>query len=104
MFVTGWDELVTSTAQGDYLRTVRVGDTLGHFQRYLNAHFFGKEALTPKTVREVQVLIAAWLIEVARGRAKIKEGQSAWMAFTGAWGRRPDDTIEVEYVPPQRRT
>ena len=102
--------MVTNTTPGDYLRSVRPAETLGHFQNYLQATFFGREATTPKTEAEVADLIAEFMINVFRGQVRIKEGQSAWMCFTGAWGRNKrrgyhNNTEQVadEYVPPQRR-
>jgi hypothetical protein len=80
--------MVTATTPGDHLRAVRAADTLGHFQRYLNAHFYGQDCLTPKTEAEVATLIAQFCTDVYRGAVRIKDGQSAWMAFTGAWGRQ----------------
>jgi hypothetical protein len=90
--MTLWDEMVTNTPRTDALRSVRVADTLGHFQQYLNAHFYGKDALTPKSEDEVEALIANFVADVARRQIKIKDGQSAWMAFTGAWGRNTTRT------------
>ena len=86
-FMTLWDEMVTKTPSGDALRSVRPADSLGHFQRYLNAHFFGKDALTPKNERQVADLIVQFVDQCYRRQITIKDGQSAWMAFTGAWGR-----------------
>lgn len=107
-FMTEWAAMVESTTPGDHLRSVRVADTLGHFQRYLNAHFYGKEALTPKTEAEVAALISQFVDDAWRGRVKIKEGQSAWMAFTGFWGRRQEHlsaaAVNKTYVPPQLRS
>jgi hypothetical protein len=108
--MTEWAAMVEATTPGDYLRSVRVADTLGHFQRYLNATFYGSEAISPKTEAEVADLIAEFMTNVFRGVVVIKEGQSAWMCFTGAWGRNKrrgyhNNTKQVadEYVPPQRR-
>jgi hypothetical protein len=102
--------MVTATTPGDHLRAVRAAETLGHFQRYLNATFYGQEASSPKTEAEVADLIAEFMTNVFRGQVTIKEGQSAWMCFTGAWGRNKrrgfhDNTAQVadDYVPPQWR-
>lgn len=109
-FLTEWDIMVTNTTPGDYLRSVRPAETMGHFRNYLNAAFFGPEASTPKTEAEVADLIVEFTANVFRGQVTIKDGQSAWMCFTGAWGRNRrsgfnDNTQQVadEYVPPQYR-
>jgi|SRR4051812_13938883 hypothetical protein len=109
-FLIEWDSIVTATTPDDYLRSVRPAETLGHFRSYLQATFYGPEATTPKTEAEVADLIAEFMTNVFRGAVRIKDGQSAWMAFIGAWGRNKrrgyhNNTEQTtdEYVPPQRR-
>jgi hypothetical protein len=107
-FLGEWDEMVVNTPAGHHLRSVRPAESIGHFKNYLNAHFFGPEALTPKDEAAVEQLITDFMSQAARGRIKFKSGQSAWMAFTGTWGRENKrgyhSTPAVDdYVPPQHR-
>lgn len=108
-FLGEWDAMVTNTPAGHHLRSVRPAESIGHFKNYLNAHFFGPEALTPKDEAEVEQLITDFMSQAARGRIKFKNGQSAWMAFTGTWGRQNKRgyhnaaAVTEEYIPPQHR-
>lgn len=86
-FAVGWMEMIETTAPDDRLRKVRPLDSLRHCQRYLTAHFLGPQALTPKTPDEIAWMMLSFHSDVYRGHVRIKDGQSAWMAFTGAWGR-----------------
>jgi hypothetical protein len=86
-FVIEWTAMIEHTKRDDHLRDVRLLDSLRHCQRYLNAHFLGPNALTPTDEAKVRELIGHFIEDAYRGRVRIKDGQSAWMAFTGAWGR-----------------
>jgi len=87
-FAQAWQAMIESLPANDRLRQVRAMETRGHCRSYFDSQFFGPQALTPKPVEEVCALIDQFVALAARRSVKIKEDQSAWMCFTGAWGRK----------------
>jgi len=77
-FVARWEQAVLERPE---LREVRCLETLNHCRTYIQAHF------ELRTEAEVRRHIDRFVAAVASGELAIKPGQSAWMRFTGAWGR-----------------
>lgn len=108
-FVQGWQDMVETTAADDRLRSIRPLDSLGGCKNYLDAHFLGPEALTPKEPEEIAAMMSSFHTGVRHGEVTIKDGQSAWLCFTGAWGRKRrsfaadakhvDDYFDKEHKP-----
>jgi len=109
-FLQSWREMIEHTSKDDPLRKIREMETDGHFKSYMESQFFGRAARTPKSQTEVMALIDTFIDGVKRRVVRIKETQSAWMAFIGTWGRQGGylnmnqaAAANATYVPPQRR-
>ena len=64
------------------LKDIRCLESLNQARTYIEAHFGSKSEL------EVRQMMNEFVTSVSRGYVTIKPGQSAWMCFTGAWGRQ----------------
>src|SRR5215207_5943407 len=77
-FVVRWEQAALEHPE---LRRVRALDTLNHCRTYMGVHFEGH------TEEEVRGLIDDFVTKVTAGELVVKPPQSAWMRFTGTWGR-----------------
>lgn len=97
-FCRTWQEMIETLPANDRLRQVRPVETRGHCRSYFDSTFFGPKATTPKTTAEVCELIDQFVALALRGMIRFKPDQSAWMAFTGAWGRKADRYHNEQYT------
>jgi hypothetical protein len=77
-FAVIWEQMRQETGRHKNTRGL---ESIGQAQTYINAHF--KE----RTDLEVRKMMEEFVISVRKRDVMVKEGQSAWMCFTGAWGR-----------------
>ena len=103
-FADGWRDLQAHRDNRD-LRDVRDVESKGQCKSYINAHF------ADRTDDEVRSMMDEFFRLVSQRQVLIKNGQSAWLCFTGAWGRKRSMIDHAatqkalrEYVPPQRRS
>jgi hypothetical protein len=78
-FVVCWEQMQMDTGQHKDTRPL---ETLGHCKSYILAHFQNSTEL------EVRKMMEEFVIAVSKRDIMVKPGQSAWMCFTGAWGRQ----------------
>jgi len=78
-FITNWNLMVLDT---QLFKDVRPIETIKQCRPYLKAHFDNHEE------PEVRKMMEEFIHAVRKRDVVIKEGQSAWMCFTGAWGRQ----------------
>jgi hypothetical protein len=97
-----WRDLIAHPENRD-LRDVRDVESKGQCKSYINSHFVNDSD------EQVLARIDEFMRLVTQRHVRIKDGQSAWLAFTGAWGRKR--TIDIyegtravnEYVSPSER-
>jgi hypothetical protein len=77
-FAVIWQQMQLDT--GRYKDT-RGLESIGQAKTYIEAHFKDRSEL------EVRKMMEEFVIAVSKRRITVKQGQSAWMCFTGAWGR-----------------
>lgn len=86
-FVVIWEQMQLTSGRH---RTARPIESLNQCRTYIEAHFQNKTEL------EVRQMMNEFVIAVSKGHITLKPGQSAWMCFTGAWGReRHVDTGDI---------
>jgi len=101
-FSASWLDLIAHPDNKD-LREVRDVENQAQCRSYINARF------AERSDTEVRAMIDEFMRAVSQRVVKIKSGQSAWLCFTGAWGRnrQADHTVANkalrEYVPPSER-
>jgi len=78
-FVVCWQQMVLDTGQHKDTRPL---ETLGQCKTYIEAHFGDRSEV------EVHKMMEEFVIAVSKRDITVKPGQSAWMCFTGAWGRQ----------------
>jgi hypothetical protein len=83
-FAVIWEQMQLTTGLHKNTRGL---ESIGQAQTYINAHF------KTKTELEVRQMMNEFVVAVSKGHITLKKGQSAWMCFTGAWGR--DRHVEV---------
>ena len=79
-FLDRWEQI--NSDQG-----LRAADTIGSTRGYIRSTFISPSAGRKYTEDEVRAFIDQFMEAVHTGRAMIKPNQSAFMAFTGWWGR-----------------
>ena len=86
-FVDRWFTEVAE--RSDRYAKVRTMDGLGQSTGYFRTVFLQPKDGRTWTEDEVRSMIDDFMHAVLTGQARIKTGQSAFMCFTGWWGRRP---------------
>jgi hypothetical protein len=89
-FVVVWQQMVLDHPQWKDVRPLEsYGESekelraaLGHAHSYIESHFANKTEL------EIRQMMNEFVIAVSKRDVTVKPGQSAWMCFTGAWGRQ----------------
>ena len=87
-FLDQWEQRVIQEIPR--LQNVRPHESLKQSMAYLNATFFRPSAGRVYTEDEVRSYIDAFVASVRKSQTTIKQGQSAFMRFTGWWGRERD--------------
>lgn len=86
-FLVIWKQMQEDTGQH---KTTRPIESINQCRTYIQAHF------GERTELEVRQMMNEFVIAVSKGHITLKPGQSAWMCFTGAWGRqRHVDTSDI---------
>jgi hypothetical protein len=96
-FLDRWLDVVMDRT--DAYNRVRVVDALGQATGYFRTTFLQPSAGRRYTEIEVRAMIDGFMQAVLLGEARIKDKQTAFMCFTGWWGRQP----EVRYDPDRNR-
>jgi hypothetical protein len=86
-FADRWLSLVDELPQFD---SIRLWESKGAVTGYVNAVFLRPEAGRAYSYDEVTDYFDGFVAAVRSERVLIKSGQSAWMRFTGWWGRDND--------------
>ena len=84
-----WEQMVLDNPR---YRPIRPVESRGQVKTYLRAHF------QDRTELEVRKMMEEFVIAVSKRRITVKPGQSAWMKFTGAWGRQRHVVAEDRYA------
>jgi len=77
-FLSAWLEMTIDTGRHKDTRAI---ESVNQCRTYIEAHFKERSEL------EVCQMIDEFVTGVSKGHITLKPTQSAWMCFTGAWGR-----------------
>lgn len=88
-FAVCWEQMQRSTGRHKDTRGL---ENYRMVKRYWQVHFKNRSEL------EVRKMMEEFVIAVAKRDITVKDGQSAWMCFTGAWGRQRHAVIEGRYA------
>ena len=95
-FATGW---VTMVEENPEFRDIRPWESKGMTTGYLNSVFFYPEAGRVYEEDEVRAFIEDFIEAVRTSRVQVKAGQSAFMRFTGWWGRSDWSSVKEDERP-----
>jgi hypothetical protein len=93
-FAVIWEQMQLTTGQ---YKTTRGLESYGQAKTYIEAHFANKTEL------EVRQMMNEFVIAVSQGHITLKPKQSAWMRFTGAWGREQQPQQEEDIYADLRK-
>lgn len=94
-FALSWDN---AQLDAPHLKGIRGLESLNQARTYIDAHF------SNRTEDEVRQMIDEFVAAAKQGIITIKPGQSAWMRFTGKWGRQQHvETNDDPYAEARRR-
>ena len=88
-FAVLWQQMQQTTGQHKDTRGL---ESYRQVRTYVAAHFADRSEL------EIRKLMEEFVVAVSKYDITIKPGQSAWMCFTGAWGRQRHVEVDDPYA------
>lgn len=88
-FAVIWQQMQMETGRHKDTRGL---ESIGQAKTYIEAHFKDRSEL------EVRQMMNEFVIAVRKRHITVKPGQSAWMCFTGAWGRQRHVQVADPYA------